>query len=301
MLTLRSSGRKHPWALGQPVSECWSEIWHILQPLIDTPFKGGPATWIEDLELHIQRLGFTEEAHFTVAYSPVPDSTAPTRSAACWPRCMRSPRKSSASAGSSSCAISARRRPRTAPRRRAASPRRRLRRHGKDVPFALLYLVDPDGAHARLAGAAGIERAPRQARWWRRSIRRRTTSGGWPLAAAFHGQTMVTVTNLGARFGAVPAGPWADPLHSAVVVPVRSSKADELAGLLVAGVSSRLTFDELYRGFYELAREPDRDRHRQRAGLRGGAQAGRGAGRDRSRQDRLLLATSAMSSARRSR
>jgi hypothetical protein len=31
-------GTKHPWALGKPVSECWSEIWHILQPLIDTPF-----------------------------------------------------------------------------------------------------------------------------------------------------------------------------------------------------------------------------------------------------------------------
>ena len=35
-------GTKHPWALGQPVSECWKEIWHILQPLIDTPFNGGP-------------------------------------------------------------------------------------------------------------------------------------------------------------------------------------------------------------------------------------------------------------------
>src|SRR5215470_8272964 len=31
-------GTKHPWALGKPVSECWSEIWHILRPLIDTPF-----------------------------------------------------------------------------------------------------------------------------------------------------------------------------------------------------------------------------------------------------------------------
>ena len=28
-------GKKHPWALGRPVRECWSEIWHILQPLID--------------------------------------------------------------------------------------------------------------------------------------------------------------------------------------------------------------------------------------------------------------------------
>jgi hypothetical protein len=53
-------GTKHPWALGQPVSECWKEIWHILQPLIDTPFHGGPATWMEDISLEINRYGFVE-------------------------------------------------------------------------------------------------------------------------------------------------------------------------------------------------------------------------------------------------
>ena len=71
-------GKKHPWALGLPVSECWSEIWHILQPLIDTPFHGGPSTWNEDIALEINRHGFTEETHFTIAYSPVPDETTPT-------------------------------------------------------------------------------------------------------------------------------------------------------------------------------------------------------------------------------
>jgi hypothetical protein len=70
-------GTKHPWALGQPLSECWKEIWPILQPLVDTPFKGGPATWDDDIQLEINRYGFTEETHFTVAYSPVPDETAP--------------------------------------------------------------------------------------------------------------------------------------------------------------------------------------------------------------------------------
>ena len=100
-------GRKHPKALGQPVSECWSEIWDILKPLIDTPFNGGPSTWIEDFELHLQRSGFTEEGHFTVAYSPVPDDMARTASAACWRRCTKSPRRSSPNGGWASCAISA--------------------------------------------------------------------------------------------------------------------------------------------------------------------------------------------------
>jgi hypothetical protein len=70
-------GAKHPWALGRPVSECWSEIWDVLEPLIETPFRGGPPTWIEDFALELRRHGFLEEGHFTVAYSPVPDETAP--------------------------------------------------------------------------------------------------------------------------------------------------------------------------------------------------------------------------------
>jgi hypothetical protein len=37
-------GTKHPRALGQPVSEVWSEIWQVLKPLIDTPFAGGPVS-----------------------------------------------------------------------------------------------------------------------------------------------------------------------------------------------------------------------------------------------------------------
>jgi hypothetical protein len=71
-------GTKHPWALGQPLRECWREIWHILQPLVDTPFHGGPATWNDDILLEINRHGFVEETHFTIAYSPVPDESMPT-------------------------------------------------------------------------------------------------------------------------------------------------------------------------------------------------------------------------------
>src|SRR5215471_17750898 len=71
-------GTKHPYpGLGRPVSECWSEIWHVLRPLIETPFNGGPATWMEDIQLEINRYGFVEETHFTIAYSPVPDETVP--------------------------------------------------------------------------------------------------------------------------------------------------------------------------------------------------------------------------------
>jgi hypothetical protein len=62
-------GDKHPArGLGKPVRECWSEIWHVRRPLSEP-------TWMEDIPLQINRYGFVEETHFTIAYSPVPDET----------------------------------------------------------------------------------------------------------------------------------------------------------------------------------------------------------------------------------
>jgi hypothetical protein len=71
-------GEKHPQSMGQPASECWREIWHTIGPLIEKPFRGGEASWMEDIFLEMNRCGFTEETHFTVAYSPVPDDTVPS-------------------------------------------------------------------------------------------------------------------------------------------------------------------------------------------------------------------------------
>src|ERR1700733_13992078 len=48
-------GAKHPHSMGMPAHECWLEIWHVIGPLIETPFNGGPATWVEDLFLEINR------------------------------------------------------------------------------------------------------------------------------------------------------------------------------------------------------------------------------------------------------
>src|SRR5579884_476112 len=71
-------GSKHPRSLGQPARECWEEIWHVIGPLILTPYNGGAATWDDDIFLEVNRHGFVEETHFTIAYSPVPDETVPS-------------------------------------------------------------------------------------------------------------------------------------------------------------------------------------------------------------------------------
>jgi PAS domain S-box-containing protein len=246
-------GEKHPWALGQPVHECWKEIWHILQPLIDTPFQGGPATWNDDIFLEINRHGFVEETHFTIAYSPVPDETTPggiggvlatvheITEKVVGERRIVALRDLGAHIGEArtaeeACHIAA----------------KTLAGHDKDIPFALLYLVETDGKYAHLAGAAGVsigeEISPQTVDL------KEPQDSLWPLAAVRQTEVMQVVERLEERFSSIPPGPWSDRPSTAVVLPIPSNKAHEPSGLLIVGVSARLKFDQLYKDFLELVR-----------------------------------------------
>jgi PAS domain S-box-containing protein len=246
-------GAKHPASMGQAASECFPEIWGIIGPLIDTPFKGGSATWIDDLQVEYIRYDRLEEAHFTVAYSPVPDETVPSgiggvlatvheiteqvvgerRGLAL--RDLGS-RSGEAKTAEEACVIAA----------------GTLARHPKDVPFALLYLLDGDRKQAHLAGAAGIEMGKAESPLEIDLSGESSREAIWPLAETVRSEAMQIVKDLPGKLSSVLSGPWSDPPRSAVVWPIRSNMAHQLAGFLVFGVSSRLRLDDRYRDFWEL-------------------------------------------------
>jgi PAS domain S-box-containing protein len=72
-------GDKHPWALGRPLSEVWSEIYADLGPLSQAILRGERGAYFkEDQRWRVRRHGDDwEEARFTICYSPIPDDTAP--------------------------------------------------------------------------------------------------------------------------------------------------------------------------------------------------------------------------------
>ena len=239
--------------MGMPAHECWPEIWHVIGPLIETPFKGGPATWVEDLFLEIKRNGFVEETHFTVAYSPVPDETAAggiggvlgtvheiTSKVVAERRVQLlrdvGMRATEAKSAELACAMVA----------------ETLADHVKDVPFALLYLVDENQRTARLEGAVGIAMglpaSPRVAELGETA----STDVAWPLGDVIRADAILIVKDIASRFGGAPSGPWSDPPRDAAIVPIRSTKVQEIAAFLIAGVSPRLRFDQAYRSFLEL-------------------------------------------------
>src|SRR4051812_13700088 len=58
-------GVKHPWALGRPASQVWSEIWPDIGPLIAQVISTGEATYNEGMLLFLERSGFPEETYHT--------------------------------------------------------------------------------------------------------------------------------------------------------------------------------------------------------------------------------------------
>ena len=184
--------------------------------MIDTPFHGGPATWNEDLLLEINRHGFVEETHFTIAYSPVPDDTVPggiggvlatlheiTEKVVGERRVVAlrdlGAKAAEAKTTEEACRIAA----------------KTLAAHDKNIPFALLYLIDADGRRARLAASVGIASEGPACP----PVLDLAAAGEqpWPLGAVVRTENMQVVGGLAGRFGtAVPLGPWYDPPREGV-------------------------------------------------------------------------------------
>ncbi len=243
-------GAKHPRAMGLPMREVWSEVWDLLKPLIDTPFTGGPATWMEDLDLEVQRHGFVEEAHFTVAYSPAPDETAPRGIGGVMAtvveitekvvgerrlRILKDLGTQVAEADTDVGVCSA-----------AAAV---LGQHSKDVPFAILYLLDPSKQRLGLVARTGIGADDAGPPTY--DLQTDLASARWPLEEALRtGQLQVRSGIEG--LPPITLGPSSNSPHTVAVVPIHSNLASRPAGALVLGVSPRLRFDQYYAGFFEL-------------------------------------------------
>jgi signal transduction histidine kinase len=237
---------KHPQFLGRPGQECWAEIWDIIGPMMDQVIDTGEATWSEDLLLLMNRSGYLEETYYTFSYSPIRDEAG--RPSGIFNACTESTAR-----------VLDRRRLKTlremAVEARTAHEAARLcaeilGRNPRDIPFALVYLLDRAGKHLELAGHAGL--APGTFASPPTVDLADADSAGWPLArVAGHGHAE-TVGDLAVRFDCLPTEPWDEPAHQAVVLPVARPGAQQAAGVLVLGISPRRAFDDDYRGFFDL-------------------------------------------------
>jgi PAS domain S-box-containing protein len=242
-------GARHPWALGRPAAAVWPDIWDVVGLQAEIVLREGRATWNESLLLVMERHGFPEETYFTFSYSPVPDDAGRVGGlfCACTEDTARilSERRLLTLRKLGERSVAASESAEEVCREAVAA----LAENPHDLPFALVYVLEADGGHARLAGAAGL--SPGGA-----ACPVRVALGGadlWQLGRVAATGEARLLDDLESRFGRLPAQPWTnESTRRALVLPLAAPGASLPAGFLVAGSSPRLAFDAGYRSFLEL-------------------------------------------------
>ncbi len=174
-------GNKHPWGLGRPGSEVWSEIWDVVGPVFDRVMSTGKGEFSSDALLLMERHGYVEECYFDYTFSPIRGETGRIEGVF-------------NAVNETTHRVIEKRRLRTL-RDLAADPRGiqdlsetiariidTLDSNPIDVPFALLYLVDKDGETATLAGATST--VPEELRSETCVLEGESPGCVWPIARA---------------------------------------------------------------------------------------------------------------------
>ncbi|WP_187829952.1 ATP-binding protein [Siccirubricoccus phaeus] len=241
-------GGKHPWALGRPTAEVWQEIWQDIGPLLATALTGDEGTYVEKQLLVMERNFYPEETYYTFSYSPVPKDGGGTGGIIC-----ANTEDTQRVIGERQLALLRDLAASTAEARnwrqvceRAAAT---LAGNPRDLPFALLYMAEPDGQGLALAGAAGI--APGHPA----APARLPLEGAapWPVAELLRQPELRLVPDLAARFGSgLPTGAWPRPPAQAALLPIAAAGAAGRTGCLILGLNPYRLFDEGYRQFLGL-------------------------------------------------
>jgi signal transduction histidine kinase/DNA-binding response OmpR family regulator len=239
-------GVKHPWALGKPVSQVWAEIWPDVGPLIERVLTTGEATYSEGMLLFLERSGFPEETYHTFSYSPLFDDDGAIAGMFCVvveetariisERRMSTLRELGAATSEAKTEEEL-----------FAIATAQMSRNLADMPFALVYLIDGDGATARLAAQSGIEPGHPAA------ALAQSLTGPWPLAKVADSGETIVLDDMDALFGSLPTGAWDRPPRQALLTPIRQHTQDkDLAGVLVVGLNPLRPVGQDYLGFVDL-------------------------------------------------
>ena len=238
---------KHPAAMGARSQDTFAEIWHIIGPMFDD-VRRGIACASKDWMVPLDRNGYLEECFFTFSYSPVLDESGGVGGVHVavveTTEIVLEARRLQALQALSDCMARA---TTTTPDDVCATALTVLEAYREDVPFALLYLLSGDGQTARLVARMGLEEGTPESVPMIPLLRE---GEGWPLLRASSTGQMETVTDLGARFGPLPGGPWPEPARAAVVLPIRDPERERPYAMLIVGVSPRRALDPSYRDFF---------------------------------------------------
>jgi signal transduction histidine kinase len=239
-------GGKHPWALGQPASVVWREIWRNIEPMLEQVMEEDEGTYVESQLLIMERNGYPEETYYTFSYTPIPGDNGGTAGMIC------------ANTDDTDRIISERQlktltmlgKNLTDTKSGVEVIRRTiatLKENAHDFPIACFYTISDDRALLSDCTENG----------WIDEISREIDLRGEQRIARLMKQALIkkqpeVLDDVERQLGDLPRGPWSIPPCKIIVLPIIQSGVKDPYGLLVVGLNPYRLPDEKYRGFFSL-------------------------------------------------
>jgi signal transduction histidine kinase len=241
-------GNKHPRSMGQNFSECWKEAWPVIGEAHASALAGDTA-FLESQQIFLERHGYVEECFFTFSFSPIRDEagrvgglfhpviemTAQMLSE----RRTRTLRDLTAQTSKAKSVIEA-----------LSLSAQTLAAYDLDLPFVLLYALDPDADCPQLIGANDPE-VNSYASLSTVSLGGRDQIP-WPMEEVIRSGLALQVHDVRQKIGLTSLGPYPEIPNEAMVLPIITPGASRPSAIFIAGVSSRLMMNAEYQGFYDL-------------------------------------------------
>jgi signal transduction histidine kinase len=241
-------GKKHPDSMGQSFRECWASPW----PVIGESFEralGGETSYLENQRMFLDRYGYPEETFFTFSFSPIRDESGgvgglfhpvtETTAKMISERRTRTLRDLASRTGKAQSTKEA-----------LILAAQAMADAALDLPFALFYTLDPVAGEARLAAATGLEvggiASPAVVDL------KNSQPAVWPITEVFRSSQVIEVDDVARRLGSQVCGPYPEPPHTALLLPILPPGSERPIAILIVGVSARLPFNEIYRAFCDF-------------------------------------------------
>jgi len=237
---------RHPAGLGLPVPLAWKEIWdEILSPRFAHTLSTGEPTGEADLLMPLERSGYLEETYLTFSFAALRDDHNQPNGIFCTAientarviaerqiNCLR--------------ALAARSSFAETPEAACQSAVATLEGNPRDLPFALLYLLDESGKQAHLAGTAGLVTIPRGVKTTVDLV----DGSECAIVRVAATRTTVLMDNVEPVIQGLVRTPEVTP-QQALALPVLNPGGEHLAAVLIVGVNPMRPLEES-RAFHEL-------------------------------------------------
>jgi len=241
-------GKRHPAALGESARGIWAELWHSVGPFAEEVLNNGNPSWNEEFLEIMERNDYKEETYFTFSYSPIIQDDDQVGGIFC--ACTEDTRR-----------VVDDRRLRTLRELRAETAHAKtvnaacdlattvLAHNLKDIPFALIYLLNTTQQQAQLASTTNLDVGTAASP----TVINLTdpASDGWSLNSVLATNDHQMIEHLMERFGPLPGGAWEKSPQRAIALPL-VRPGQRTLGILILGISPYRPLDEDYQGFFEL-------------------------------------------------